>query len=130
MKLPALPQKPAEFVGSALDDLSDFPASVKSVVGHAIYMAQVGGKHASVKPLTGGRAFRGAGVLEVVEDFDGDTFRAVYTVRFAGVVYVLHAFQKKSTSGISTPKHDIDVVKLRLQTAKRHYEENYLKKAI
>ena len=130
MQLPNLPQKPTEFIGSSLDDLSSFPASVKGAIGHAIFMAQIGLKHESAKPLTDGKAFKGAGVLEVVEDFDGDTFRAVYTLRFAGVIYVLHAFQKKSTSGISTPKHEIDVVKLRLQTAKAHYERNYLKKAI
>ncbi len=130
MQIDALPTKPTEFIGSSLKDLSAFPDDVKRTVGHAIYMAQVGGKHASVKPLSGGKAFKGAGVLEVVDDFDGDTFRAVYTLKFAGVVYVLHAFQKKATAGISTPKHEIDVVKLRLQTAQRHFEKYYLKKAI
>lgn len=83
-------------------------------MGYALHQAQTGGKHPDAKPLTG---FKGAGVLEVVEDFDGDTFRAVYTVKLKGVVYVLHAFQKKSRKGIKTPKQDIDLVKLRLKAA-------------
>ena len=117
--------KPAEFVGSAEDDLAEFPDEVKSVLGFAIFQAQLGGRHPRAKPLTGGKEFKGASVLEVVDDFDGDTYRAVYTVRLAGVVYVLHAFQKKSKSGISTPKSEIAVIKARLARAKEHYEENY-----
>src|SRR5579872_4531924 len=85
--------KPLEFVGSSKDDLSDFPLEVKRSVGFALRAAQRGGKHPDAKPLSG---FGGAGVLEVVSNFDGNTFRAVYTVKFKGVVYVLHAFQKKS----------------------------------
>jgi phage-related protein len=92
-------QKPVEWIGSSLDDLKEFPPEVCSEMGHAIYTAQIGGKHPSAKPLTGGGAFKGAGVLEVVEDHDGNTYRAVYTVRFEGVVYVPHAFQKKSKRG-------------------------------
>ena len=72
----------------------------------------------NAKPLKG---FGGAGVLEIVEDNDGDTYRGVYTVKFAGVVYVLHAFQKKSTKGVSTPKHEIDLIKDRLKRAEEHY---------
>jgi phage-related protein len=83
-------------------------------------MAQSGGKHPSAKPLKG---FKGAGVLEIIEDHDGDTYRAVYTVRFAGVIYVLHVFQKKSKKRIETPKHVIDLIKSRLKTAERDYRE-------
>ena len=64
-------------------------------------------------------------MLEVVDDEDGDTYRAVYTVRFAGVIYVLHAFQKKSKKGIRTPKHEVEIIKARLKTAEAHYQENY-----
>ncbi len=84
----------------------------------------MGGKHPDAKPL---KRFGGAGVLEVVDDYDGDTFRAVYTVRFAGVVYVLHAFQKKSKSGISTPKHVIELVRSRLKEAEVDYRQGMLK---
>ena len=73
-------------------------------------------------PLKG---FKGAGVLELVEDFDGDTYRAVYTVKFAEIVYVLHIFQKKSKSGIATPKADINLIESRLKLAQEHYQENY-----
>ncbi|NDU79303.1 type II toxin-antitoxin system RelE/ParE family toxin, partial [Actinomadura sp. DSM 109109] len=101
------PPKPVRWVGSSKDDLSAFPDEVKWRVGGALWDAQRGGKAPYVKPLKG---FGGAAVLEVVDDFDGDTYRAVYTVRFAGVVYVLHAFQKKSKRGIATPKADLDLV--------------------
>ena len=86
--------KPLVWMGSSLDDLRDFPDEVRLVMGYALYLAQVGEKHPPAKPLKG---FEGAGVLEVVEDFDGDTYRAVYTVRFADVNYVLHAFNTSST---------------------------------
>lgn len=91
-------------------------------MGYALYLAQSGEKHPSAKLLKG---FKGAGVLEVVEDFDGDTYRAVYTVKLAGVIYVLHAFQKKSKHGLATPKQDIDLIEKRLKRAKEHYKENY-----
>jgi len=87
---------PLEFIGSSKNDLSGFPQKVKDCVGFALRTAQKGGKHPDAKPLSG---FGGAGVLEVVSDFDSDTFRAVYTVKFKGVIYVLHAFQKKSKKG-------------------------------
>lgn len=77
-------------------------------------------KHPDAKPLKG---FKGAGVLEIVENFDGDTYRAVYTVKFEGIVYVLHAFQKKSKQGIATPKQDIDLIESRLKRAKEHYKK-------
>ncbi len=111
--------KPLGWIGSARDDLLAFPAEVVREVGYALYVAQLGGKHASVKPLTG---FGGASVLEVVEDHDGDTYRAVYTVRFSEVVYVLHAFQKKAKHGIATPRHEMDKVKARLKRAEEEYE--------
>ena len=79
----------------------------------------MGNKHPDAKPLKG---FKGAGVLEIVEDFDGDTYRAVYTVKFEEIIYVLHAFQKKSKRGIATPKKDIDLIEARLNRAKKHYE--------
>lgn len=91
-------------------------------MGFAINDAQNGDEHPRAKALKG---FGGRSVLEVVDDEDGDTFRAVYTVRFAGVIYVLHAFQKKSKKGIETPKHDISVIQARLKAAEAHYQENY-----
>jgi phage-related protein len=117
-------KKPCEFIGSSKEDLSAMPDEVKQVVGFALFAAQVGDKHPSAKPM---RGFGGAGVLEVVESFDGDAYRAVYTVKFAGVVYVLHAFQKKSKHGRATPQHDVDLIKQRLKVAEQHYQENYRK---
>ena len=112
--------KPVGWIASSLKDLKTFPDEVKDEIGHALYEAQKGGKHHSAKPLKG---YKGAGVLEVVEDHDGDTYRAVYTVRFAEVVYVLHCFQKKSKSGIATPKQDIDLIDARLKTAEEKYAQ-------
>jgi phage-related protein len=94
-------------------------------IGHALYVAQIGGKHPSAKPLTGDKEFKGAGVLEIVEDHDGSAYRAVYTVKFAGAIYVLHAFQKKSKRGIATPKSDIELIKRRLRAAREHHAANY-----
>ena len=87
-------------------------------MGFALRRAQDGGKNVNAKPLKG---FGGAGALEIVEDEDGNTYRGVYTVKFAGVVYVLHAFQKRSTKRISTPKHDLGLIKGRLKRAEEHY---------
>ena len=109
------PRKPIKWVGSAKRDLDAMPEDVKDVFGHAIDLAQAGGKHQDAKVMTG---FGSAGVLEVVEDDRGDTYRAVYTVKFAGWVYVLHCFQKKSKSGIKTPKEDLDLIHARLKAAK------------
>ncbi|SDJ76547.1 Phage-related protein [Bradyrhizobium sp. Rc2d] len=95
-------RKPTIWIGSSLHDLRAFPDEVRRVMGFAIDDAQNGSEHPRVKALKG---FGGRSVLEVVDDFDGDTFRAVYTVRFAGRIYVLHAFQKKSKRGSETPKH-------------------------
>lgn len=116
--------KPVEWVGSSLEDLREFPQEVQQVVGYALYLAQCGEKHPSAKPLKG---FKGAGVLEVVEDFDGDTYRAVYTVKLAGVIYVLHAFEKKSKQGIATPKQDIELIETRLKRAKEYHADNHNK---
>ena len=91
-------------------------------MGFAINDAQNGDEHPRAKALKG---FGGRSVLEVVDDEDGDTFRAVYTVRFAGVIYVLHSFQKKSKKGIEAPKHDIEIIRARLKAAGTHYQENY-----
>ena len=93
------------------------PDEVQSTFGYALYLAQIGGKHDQAKVLKG---FGSAGVLEVVESEAGSTFRAVYTVKIAGAVYVLHCFQKKSTSGIATPKPDMDLVRERLKAALAH----------
>ena len=116
--------KPLEWISSSRDDLREFPEDVQQSIGFALYRAQLGSKHPDAKPLKG---FKGSGVLEVVEDFDGDTYRAVYTVKFEGVIYVLHAFQKKSKRGISTPKQDIELIETRLKRAKEDYE-SYLKR--
>jgi len=113
--------KPIRWVGSSRADLRRFPPRARRNVGFALYFAQKGEKHPSTKPLKG---FSGAGVLEVVEDYVGDTFRAVYTVRFAGTVYVLHAFQKKSKKGIATPKHELDLIHARLKIAAAWHTRN------
>jgi phage-related protein len=112
--------KPVGWIASSLKDIKTFPVEVQKEFGFALFEAQKGGKHPDAKPLKG---FSGAGVLEVVENHDGDTFRAVYTVRFKEVVYVLHCFQKKSKSGIATPKQDIDLIKLRLRDAEERHKE-------
>ncbi len=109
------------FVGSSRKDLRELPQPVKYAVGQALLHAQRGRKHPAAKPLKG---FGGAGVLEVVEDNQGGSYRAVYTVRFAGVVYVLHVFQKKSKAGVKTPAEELDKVKARLKEAERAYAEH------
>ncbi|OBQ33403.1 MAG: addiction module toxin RelE [Anabaena sp. MDT14b] len=112
-------EKPLRWIASALNDLKKFPEDVQDVMGYALDLAQHGQKHPNAKPLHG---FSGAGVLEIVDDFDGDTYRAIYTVKFEGVIYLLHSFQKKSKHGIATPQQDIELVKKRLKIA----QENYL----
>lgn len=114
--------KPIEWVGSSKQDLKSFPEPVKDVFGRALLDAQCGDTPVGAKPLKG---FGGAGVLEIVEDHDRATFRTVYTVNFGGVIYVLHAFQKKSNTGIATPKPDMDLIRARYRTAQAHYRENY-----
>ena len=105
--------KPAVFVGSSRRDLQAFPAAARREVGQALFEAQLGEHPAGAKPLKG----FGSGVLEIRKTADGDAYRAVYTVRFEGVLYVLHAFQKKSTKGIATPKLHLDLIKQRLRQA-------------
>ena len=109
-------------MGDSLARLQTFPPMVQDEIGYALYLAQIGGKSVSAKPLRG----LGAGVLEVVSDHRGDTFRAVYTVRFQDRVYVLHAFQKKSKKGIATPQKDIALLKQRLaRAATLHATQEY-----
>lgn len=112
--------KPLFWMGSSQKDIRAFPEKVKDEIGHALQEAQFGLKPFSAKPLQG---YGGATVLEVVEDFQTDTYRAVYTVRFAGVVYVIHAFQKKSKRGVETPQHDLDLIKQRFLAAQAHYQD-------
>jgi phage-related protein len=112
--------KPIEWISSSRKDLKQFPKEVRQVFGQALFDAQRGDKHPDAKPLKG---FGGAGILEIVEDDDGNTYRAVYTVRFAGLVYVLHAFQKKSKTRAKTPIEEIKRVKSRLKIAEEHYAE-------
>jgi phage-related protein len=119
---PAPRPKPLEWVGSSKEDLNEFPRAVRREVGYALYLAQIGMKALKAKPLKG---LGGAGVLEVVANHDGGTYRAVYTLRFAEAVFVLHAFQKKSKRGIATPKTEVDLIKRRLKIAAEEYQRSY-----
>jgi len=110
--------KPGHFLGNTKTVLRGFPEEVKDRVGYALYEAQRGKKTANTKPLKG---FHGASVLEVVEDYDGLTYRAVYTIRFSNAVYVLHTFHKKSKKGIATTKHDVELVTSRLKLAEEDF---------
>jgi phage-related protein len=112
--------KPLFWVGPSKKDLKVFPDSVQDSFGFALWLAQTGLKPLDAKPLKG---FKGASVLEVVEDYRGNTYRAVYTVRFAKAVYMLHAFQKKAKKGIKTPKQEMERIEQRLKLAEQHYEE-------
>ena len=120
--LPLLPpEKPVHWVGSAKRDYLAFPIEVRSDMGYALGLAQLGTKHPNTKPWKG----EGPGVFEIAEDHRGDTYRAVYTVRFAGAVYVLHAFRKKSTQGIKTPLADVRLIRNRLKRAQSDYESRH-----
>ncbi len=110
------------WVASSKKDLKGFPDDVQGLIGYALHLAQTGNKHPDAKPL---RGFGGAGVLEVVADHEGNAFRAVYTVTFGQAVYVLHAFQKKSSSGIATRKEDMELIKQRLKLAREHYLQEF-----
>lgn len=112
--------KPVRWVGTSKQALRSFPEEVRRRVGGALWDAQLGLKAPFAKPLKG---FGGASVLEIVDDFAGDTYRTVYTVRFAGVVYVLHAFQKKSKHGRATPRTDLELIEQRLKRAGKDYDE-------
>ncbi|MGO8757679.1 MAG: type II toxin-antitoxin system RelE/ParE family toxin [Terracidiphilus sp.] len=114
-------EKPLHWLGSALKALREFPPNVQRSIGFALGAAQYGGKHLSAKPWRG----EGPGVLEVVKDYDGNTYRAIYTVRFERAVYVLHAFQKKSPRGIETRQSDIALARTRLKMAQQDYKERY-----
>lgn len=107
------PNKRVEWIGSSKKDLMTFPAEVQHDIGFALTTAQFGGKHESAKPWKG----LGAGVMEIVSDYDTNTYRAIYTVNIGDVIYVLHAFQKKSKSGISTPREEIELIKARYKKA-------------
>ena len=114
--------KPLYWVASSKRDLLDMPDGIQDVFGYALHLAQTGKKFGQAKPLKG---FGSAGVLEVVEDWHGDAYRAVYTVKFASAVYVLHCFQKKSPSGIRTAQADIDLIHDRLKLAQQHYKDHH-----
>ncbi len=114
------PIKPVLWIGNTKDDLSALDEDVRDAVGQAMFEAQKGGRHSSAKPLSG---YGDASVLEVVVDHAGGTFRAVYTVRWPGRVYVLHVFQKKSKSGIRTPKADMNLIDARLKRVRELHAE-------
>jgi len=120
----ALPEKPLHWVGSAKDDLLEFPSEVVDDLGYALYLVQIGGKSPMAKPWKG----EGPGVFEIVEDHRGNAYRAVYTVRFTAAVYVLHCFQKKSPSGIRTARNDQQRIHDRLKLAMKDYEVRYGRK--
>lgn len=108
--------RPLIWVGSSRKDLRGFPRQVRRDFGQALYTAQQGETDPAAKPL---RGFGGRSVVEIVSDYRGDTWRAVYTVRYADAIYVLHAFQKKSKRGAATPKMDIDLIRRRLADVER-----------
>jgi len=114
------PAKPLYWMATSKRDLLALPEAVVDVFGYALYLAQIGGKHERARPL---RGFGSAGVLEVIEDRQGDTYRAVYTVSFAEVVFVLHVFQKKSKRGITTPKREMDLIRERWKAAEQFAKE-------
>jgi phage-related protein len=116
--------KPVRWMGSSLKDLRSFPPEVRKEIGYAIYAAQKGDTDPAAKPMKG---FAGASVMEIVAPFRGDTWRGVYTTQWRGIVYVLHAFQKKSKSGIATPKKEIDLIHQRLTAAEKDYRKEDLK---
>lgn len=116
-------ETPIDWIGTSKKDLLAFPDPVIDNMGYALGVAQLGGKHPHAKPWKG----EGGGVFEVVEDFSGDTYRAVYTVRFSDVIYVLHAFQKKSKQGIATAPTDVAMIKARLRLAREDYEARIAK---
>ena len=124
MAKPSKPKRPktVHFVGTSRKDLRALPKGAKAIFGYAIELAEYGMKHPDAKPLKG---FGGAGVIEVVEDLDGDAYRAVYTVKFGKMVYILHAFKKKSKVGFKTPPRDMEMITKRLKEAEEHYKENH-----
>lgn len=124
MAKPSKPKrhKSVHFVGTSRKDLKALPKGARAVFGFAILLAENGMKHPDAKPMAG---FGGAGVLEVVEDLDGDAYRAVYTVQFGSTVYVLHAFKKKSKVGSKTPPRDMELILKRFKEAEEHYKQKH-----
>lgn len=116
------PRRPLHFVASSRKDLQDLPGPVQDAFGKLLLDAQSGGTPYGAKPLKG---FGSAGVLELIEDYDRSTYRAVYTVNFPNAVYVLHVFQKKAMRGIATPRQELEVIRWRYEQAERHYREHY-----
>jgi len=117
----AFGEKPLDWIASSKEDFLAFPVPVQRDLGNALGLAQFGGRHPRAKPWKG----EGPGVFEMVDDFEGNTYRAVYTVRFRHVVYVLHAFQKKSPRGRKTASTDIQLIARRLKVARQDYEARY-----
>lgn len=117
-----IPQRKCLFLGSTKKDLLGLPEEVRQSFGFALHQAQSGDEPLDAKALKG---FGSRSVLEIVTNYDSDTYRAVYTVRFAEAVYVLHVFQKKAKKGAETPKHDIDLIRQRLRDAEQHYQDNF-----
>ena len=117
---PSLSSKPVIWIGASRRELKAFPRAVPRHIGQALFAAQFGEEYPTVKALKG---FPGRSVLEIVADYNTDTWRAVYTVRFGDVIYVLHAFQKKSKKGIATPPKEIELIRQRLTAAQQHYKE-------
>ena len=124
MAKPSKPKrhKSVHFVGTSRKDLKALPKGARAVFGFAILLAENGMKHTDAKHMAG---FGGAGVLEVVEDLDGDAYRAVYTVQFGSTVYVLHAFKKKSKVGSKTPPRDMELILKRFKEAEEHYKQKH-----
>ena len=114
--------KPLYWVASSKKDMMTFPEDVVDVVGFSLRLVQQGETPNNATPLKG---FKGAGVCEILDDYDTDTYRAVYTVRFPKAVYVLHAFKKKSKQGIKTPQREVDTIKLRFKCAEEDYKKRY-----
>lgn len=112
--------RPLLWMASTLDDLKEWPDAVQQSVGYALELAQKGEKHESAKPLKG---FKGASVFEIVANYGGDTWRAVYAVKIQYAICVLHVFQKKSKSGIATPKREIELIEKRLKLALEHSKD-------
>lgn len=117
----AFGEKPLFWIASSLSDLRAFPEAVQDKIGEALSLVQFGGKHPSTKPWKG----TGPGLFEIVEDYRSDAYRAIYTVQFSDAVYVLHAFQKKSPTGIKARKRDVELVAQRLKQVQREYEARH-----
>ena len=125
MARPGVPgETPLFWIGDSKAVLMGFPAEAKDAIGSALGVAQFGGKHPAAKPWNG----EGPGVFEIVEDQMGNAYRAVYTVRFAHAIYVLHAFQKKSPTGIRTDRRDVEMISRRLKLAQEFHEVRYGKR--